>query len=165
VKCPPGAKASTARPPARGWTQLEAALERAVAQLREGEPIHFERISGYASADLAYIVELERWLGGTDFRVTSSAGSATWRVLRFCSYGGWGRSVVRTFGGSGKHLGLSADPSQTSIIDRPKGFRRSHICRLRIADDLTRSMRRPLSIKMVVHSLSDEATYPTTGCA
>src|SRR5437763_13223042 len=55
--------ASPLGPPARGWDQLEAALERAVAQLREGEPIRFERISEYATADLAYIVEFERWRG------------------------------------------------------------------------------------------------------
>jgi ketosteroid isomerase-like protein len=56
-------------PPARGWSQVEAALERAVAQLREGEPIHFERISEYATPDLAYIVEIERTrmkVGGAD---------------------------------------------------------------------------------------------------
>lgn len=35
-------------------------MERAVSQLREGEPINFERISGYAGTDLAYIVEIER---------------------------------------------------------------------------------------------------------
>jgi ketosteroid isomerase-like protein len=56
-------------PPAHGWSQVEATLERAVAQLREGEPIRFERISEYATADLAYILELERWrgkVGGVD---------------------------------------------------------------------------------------------------
>jgi len=56
-------------PPARGWNQVEKTLERAVAQLREGEPIRFERISEYATADLAYIVEIERTrmkVGGAD---------------------------------------------------------------------------------------------------
>jgi ketosteroid isomerase-like protein len=47
-------------PPARGWNQVEQTLERASSQLREGEPIRFERISEYATADLAYIVEIER---------------------------------------------------------------------------------------------------------
>jgi ketosteroid isomerase-like protein len=47
-------------PPARGWNQVEKTLERAASQLREGEPIAFERISEYATADLAYIVEIER---------------------------------------------------------------------------------------------------------
>jgi ketosteroid isomerase-like protein len=50
-------------PRARGWDQVEKTLERAVSQLREGEPIRFERISEYATADLAYIVEFERWRG------------------------------------------------------------------------------------------------------
>ena len=50
-------------PPARGWAEVERTLERAVAQLRDGEPIRFERISEYASNDLAYILEFERWRG------------------------------------------------------------------------------------------------------
>src|SRR5204863_2491954 len=47
-------------PPARGWNQVAEALERAASQLRDGEPATFERISGHATADLAYIVEIER---------------------------------------------------------------------------------------------------------
>ena len=47
-------------PPARGWTQVEQTMERAASQLREGEPTRFERISDYATADLAYILEIER---------------------------------------------------------------------------------------------------------
>ena len=47
-------------PPVRGWEQIEKTLERVASQVREGEPIHFERISEYATADLAYIVEFER---------------------------------------------------------------------------------------------------------
>ncbi|MDQ0634073.1 ketosteroid isomerase-like protein [Arthrobacter pascens] len=56
-------------PPARGWSEVEETLERAVAQIREGEPCRFERITGYTAADLAYIVEIERTsakLGGSD---------------------------------------------------------------------------------------------------
>ena len=56
-------------PPARGWEQVEQTLERAVSQLREGEPITVEHISGYATDDLAYIVEIERTrikIGGAD---------------------------------------------------------------------------------------------------
>ena len=47
-------------PPARGWSQVEETLERAASVLREGEANRFERISEYATADLAYIVEIER---------------------------------------------------------------------------------------------------------
>ena len=47
-------------PPARGREQIEQALQRAAALVREGEPVAFERVSGYATADLAYILEIER---------------------------------------------------------------------------------------------------------
>ena len=47
-------------PPVRGWTEISAALERAAALLRGGEVHSFERISEYATEDLAYIVEMER---------------------------------------------------------------------------------------------------------
>jgi ketosteroid isomerase-like protein len=47
-------------PPARGWAQIEATLIRASSLLRDGEPNQFDRVSGYATADLAYIVEIER---------------------------------------------------------------------------------------------------------
>jgi ketosteroid isomerase-like protein len=56
-------------PPARGWEQIEQALERAVAQIREGEVLGSERIAEVATADLAYIVEIERArlkVGGAD---------------------------------------------------------------------------------------------------
>jgi ketosteroid isomerase-like protein len=56
-------------PPARGWNRIAEALERAASLLRDGEPIAFERISGYATEDLAYIVEIERSrmkVGGAD---------------------------------------------------------------------------------------------------
>ncbi len=47
-------------PPARGWAQIEEASERAVAQVRDGEGMRFERLSEYATEDLAYIFEIER---------------------------------------------------------------------------------------------------------
>jgi ketosteroid isomerase-like protein len=47
-------------PPARGRSAVEQTMDRAASQLREGEPITFERISGYTGTDLAYIVEIER---------------------------------------------------------------------------------------------------------
>jgi ketosteroid isomerase-like protein len=56
-------------PPVRGWNQVKTQLERVATQLREGELIRFERISEYATPDLAYIVEIERTrmkLGGTN---------------------------------------------------------------------------------------------------
>jgi ketosteroid isomerase-like protein len=56
-------------PPARGWNQVAEALERAASQVRDGEVVAFERISQYATPDLAYIVEIERTrakVGGDD---------------------------------------------------------------------------------------------------
>ena len=47
-------------PPARGWQQVNAALEAAASMLRDGEPTRFERISEYETPDLAYTVEIER---------------------------------------------------------------------------------------------------------
>ena len=50
-------------PPARGWQKVAETLERAASQLREGKALAFERISEYATAELAYIVEIERYYG------------------------------------------------------------------------------------------------------
>jgi len=83
-------------PPARGWTQVEQTMERAASQLREGEPTRFERISDYATADLAYILEIERVrmkVGGADakapvsLRVTTifRREDAEWRIVRSIS--------------------------------------------------------------------------------
>ncbi len=47
-------------PPARGWQQVEDALHRASAQIHDGEVLGAERISEVETADLAYIVEIER---------------------------------------------------------------------------------------------------------
>jgi ketosteroid isomerase-like protein len=47
-------------PPARGWTEVLDSLRRAVSQLSDGEVLAVERISGYSSGDLAYIVEIEQ---------------------------------------------------------------------------------------------------------
>src|SRR5438067_7395778 len=48
-------------PAVRGRDQVEQTLDGAASRLREGEPIRFERIAEYATADLAYTVETERY--------------------------------------------------------------------------------------------------------
>lgn len=56
-------------PPALGWAQVAAAATAAAAVLRDGEPTRFERISECETADLAYILEIERTnvkVGGAD---------------------------------------------------------------------------------------------------
>ena len=47
-------------PPARGWAEVSSALRRAASQLRDGEGLESERISGYSADDLAYTLEIER---------------------------------------------------------------------------------------------------------
>ena len=52
--------ANPVSPPVRGWNHIAETLDGVASQLRDGEPIGFDRVSEYASADLGYIVEIER---------------------------------------------------------------------------------------------------------
>jgi hypothetical protein len=55
-------------PPVRGWEQVEQTLEQVASQTREGEQ-RFERIPDYATADMAYVLGIERSkakLGGSE---------------------------------------------------------------------------------------------------
>lgn len=47
-------------PPARGWEQVAATMERAAAQVRAGEIVAFETVATYVTPELAYIVWVER---------------------------------------------------------------------------------------------------------
>src|SRR5688500_16773578 len=56
-------------PPVRGWKDIAETMDRAAAVYREGDAIGFERISKFATSDLGYVVEIERFrskLGGAD---------------------------------------------------------------------------------------------------
>ena len=56
-------------PPVRGWTQAEATMDRAASNFRDGRSTGFDRVAECTTADLAYIVELERYeakVGGTE---------------------------------------------------------------------------------------------------
>ena len=79
-------------PPARGWIEVSDALRRAVSQLSDGELLGVERISGYSSGDLAYVLEIERFrvkVGGAREPAPSSLRVTTilrreedgWKVL------------------------------------------------------------------------------------
>ena len=48
-------------PPAKGWRNAAETMERAATNYRHGKAIGFERISEYATADLGYIIEVERF--------------------------------------------------------------------------------------------------------
>ncbi len=48
-------------PPARGWAEVEKALDYAASGLApDGELVGTDRIADYRTADLAYVVEIER---------------------------------------------------------------------------------------------------------
>ncbi len=47
-------------PPARGWEEVAAAMERGASQYREGEVTGFEIVAKYVTAELAYVVQIER---------------------------------------------------------------------------------------------------------
>ncbi len=48
-------------PPARGWEQAAATMERAATLYRDGEVIGFETVATNVTPELAYIVEVERY--------------------------------------------------------------------------------------------------------
>jgi ketosteroid isomerase-like protein len=79
-------------PPARGWQQVAAVLDTAASMMRDGEPTGFERIADYETAELAYIVEIERStakFGGADVRAKAALRATTiyrrepdgWKIL------------------------------------------------------------------------------------
>jgi ketosteroid isomerase-like protein len=47
-------------PPAHGWEQVAATIERAASQFRDGELVSAEIIEKHATPGLAYVVEIER---------------------------------------------------------------------------------------------------------
>ena len=79
-------------PVVRGWEQVAATMERAATLYRDGEIVGFENIAKYVTADLAYIVEVERIkakMGGREdvtpvaLRTTSilRPEDSTWKVV------------------------------------------------------------------------------------
>lgn len=79
-------------PPVRGWKQVAETTVRAAANYREGEATGFDRVSDFATADLAYMVEIERFttkVGGSEdltpiaLRVTTifRREENEWRVI------------------------------------------------------------------------------------
>ena len=79
-------------PPVRGWPDAEATMERAASFYRDGEVVRFDNVATYATPELAYIVEVERYrarMGGSQtladvtLRTTSilRPEDGTWRVV------------------------------------------------------------------------------------
>jgi ketosteroid isomerase-like protein len=79
-------------PPARGWEQVGATMERAASNLRDGEITSFETVAKYVTPELAYVVWIERSKGKVggredvasfDLRVTMifRPEEGTWKVV------------------------------------------------------------------------------------
>jgi ketosteroid isomerase-like protein len=79
-------------PPAHGWEQVAATMERAASQFRDGQIVAFETIEKHATAEFAYVVRVERAkakVGGSDdivpiaLRVTMvfRPEEGTWKVV------------------------------------------------------------------------------------
>src|ERR687893_2006069 len=47
-------------PPAHGWEQVAATIERAASQFRDGENLGYEIIEKHVTPELAYVVRVER---------------------------------------------------------------------------------------------------------
>lgn len=79
-------------PPARGWSDVSATLDRAAENYRDGEAVGFENVSTIVGEDLAYTVEIESYrarVGRAEevvpvsVRVTTVFGreDGVWKVL------------------------------------------------------------------------------------
>jgi ketosteroid isomerase-like protein len=79
-------------PPSRGWRNAAETMDRAATNFREGAALGFERISENTTADLGYVLEIERFrskLGGADemtefsLRVTTvlRMEDAGWKIV------------------------------------------------------------------------------------
>ena len=56
-------------PPARGWSEVSATLDRAAENYQDGEVVGFENVSTVLTSDLAYTVEVESYrarVGGAE---------------------------------------------------------------------------------------------------
>ena len=47
-------------PVARGWDEVAKTQEHAASQLRDGEVVEIEIVEKYVTAELAYVVQIER---------------------------------------------------------------------------------------------------------
>jgi ketosteroid isomerase-like protein len=70
-------------PVTRGWENVEDRIERAASRWREGKVTGFETVVKYATPDLGYIVEIERFhakIGGSE--EAGDVGLRTTSILR-----------------------------------------------------------------------------------
>lgn len=89
-------------PPARGWAQIEQAGRRAASNYRDGRAIEFENLAKHATAELGYILEIERF--ETKVAGSNEIAPVALRVT----------SVFRPEDGTWKLVHRHADPITTS---------------------------------------------------
>ena len=79
-------------PPARGWEQVAKIIEHAASQVRDGELTSIEIVAKHVTAELAYVVQIERpkaKIGGSEditpfaLRVTMifRPEEGTWKIV------------------------------------------------------------------------------------
>ena len=88
-------------PAVRGWEQVAQSMERAASARRDGVATSFEIVAKYVTAELAYVVEVERFEGkvGEREEITPFALRAT--------------MIFRPEGGTWKVMHRHADPITT----------------------------------------------------
>ena len=94
-------------PAVRGWTQVSAALDFASSRFRDGEVAGFEQLARYVTADLATLLEIERWqakVGGREERASFDLRAT---------------STFRREDGAWKLVHRHADPITTPHPDGP----------------------------------------------
>jgi ketosteroid isomerase-like protein len=88
-------------PPAHGWEQVAATIERAASPFREGELVSAEIIQKHTTPELAYVVEIERG----EAKIGGSEEITPW-VLR-------ATMIFRPEDGTWKIVHRPADPKTT----------------------------------------------------
>jgi ketosteroid isomerase-like protein len=89
-------------PPAHGWDEVGATIERAASRFRDGELLSAEIIEKHATAELAYVVEVERG----EAKIGGSEEITPW-VLR-------ATMIFRPEDGEWKMVHRHADPISTA---------------------------------------------------
>jgi ketosteroid isomerase-like protein len=93
-------------PPARGWSNVSATLDRASQRFRDGELVGFENLTTVITPELAYIVEIE------SFRVKVDGADEMSPVAVRCT------TIFRREDGAWKVVLRHADPT---VTPRPSG--------------------------------------------
>ncbi len=75
-------------PPRRGWSEVEDAMERAAAELRDGST-SFEEVSKVVTPELAYVVGIQRFSAKVGGREEPSSGALRVTIVFRREGDGW----------------------------------------------------------------------------